>query len=359
MQNTFDSGSGSLRQAIIDSNGVPGRNSISFNITPSAASYVIDVQNALPAITNPVLIDGTSQPGYSGIPIITLNDVGTGAGPVGDGLLLAPGSDGSTIEGLDIANFQDPNTGAGVHIQSSGNLVAANSLGTNLAGTLDGPGNQIGVFIDGGSQNTIGGTGSLGNLISGNISVGVLIQDGTQLATGNLVIGNKVGTDASGTVAVPNQGDGIDLYASGNTIGGTITAAANLVSANLGYGINISNIINPADDNTVEGNLVGTDISGMIALGNGSDGITDNSDAGNTIGGTASGAGNLCSANQGQGISLFSVSNDLLAGNILGTTPGSITDNPSRFHRLGNAGNGILVTAQSTNNVIGLPARGT
>ena len=70
---------------------------------------------------------------------------------MGDGLLLAPGSDGSTIEGLDIANFQDPSftTGAGIHIQSSDNLVQANFLGTDLTGKAAGPGNLYGVFIDG------------------------------------------------------------------------------------------------------------------------------------------------------------------------------------------------------------------
>ena len=116
VQNTLDSGPGSLRQAIIDSDNTPGQNSITFDITPSAATYTITLQTALPAITVPVLINGTSQPGSNGVPIIELN----GANLSGEnGLTLASGSDGSTIQGLDIADFQDPNDTTGRGLTSS------------------------------------------------------------------------------------------------------------------------------------------------------------------------------------------------------------------------------------------------
>ena len=108
-----------------------------------------------------MLIDGTSQTGYSGTPIIEIN----GGGLTGDGLLLAPGSDGSTIKGLDIADFT---TGAGIHIQSNDNLIQSNFLGTDLTGTIA-LGNQNGLFIDGGSGNTIGGSSTgARNLVSAN-----------------------------------------------------------------------------------------------------------------------------------------------------------------------------------------------
>ena len=203
--NVHDSGASSLRQAIMDANSNPGRDDIRFAITPSASSYTIALQTALPDITGPVNLDGTSQAGYSGTPIILID----GGGLAGDGLLLAAGSDGSTIQGLAIDNFPDPNftfaTGAGVHIQSNGNLVRSTFLGTNLAGSAAGTGNRFGVFIDGGSSNTIGAVGGPGNLISGN-ATGVLIQDAAQLAVGNLVIGNEIGTDLAGTSAVSQYG---------------------------------------------------------------------------------------------------------------------------------------------------------
>ena len=124
-----------------------------------------------------MLIDGTSQPGYAGTPIVQIN-VGALSGQ--DALLLAPGSDGSTIQGLNIADFLDPSftTGAGIDIQSNGNLVREDYLGTDLTGKSAGPGNLYGIYIDGGSRNTIGGTIiGAGNLISGNTSAGVLIWD--------------------------------------------------------------------------------------------------------------------------------------------------------------------------------------
>src|SRR5271165_2054882 len=71
--NTGDTGPGSLRQAILDSDASPGLNTITFAITPPAASYTINLKTALPAVTVPVLIDGTSQPGYAGTPIVQIN----------------------------------------------------------------------------------------------------------------------------------------------------------------------------------------------------------------------------------------------------------------------------------------------
>ena len=160
-------------------------------------NFTISPTSPLPAITNPVVLNGTSQPGYAGTPIIEID----GGGMVGDGLLLAAGSDGSTIEGLDIANFPDSSftDGAGIHIQSNGNLIQSNYLGTDPTGKAAGPGNFFGVFIDGASNNTIGGAGSLGNLISGNaLRRSARSCDDAQPAQNNLVIGNKIGTDVTG-----------------------------------------------------------------------------------------------------------------------------------------------------------------
>ena len=100
--NTGDTGSGSLRQAILDSNATTGPNTITFAITTGTAPYVINLLSPLPPITVPVVLDGT-PPGYSGPPLIEIN----GGGMLGDGLVLAPGSDGSTIEGLDIVGFPE------------------------------------------------------------------------------------------------------------------------------------------------------------------------------------------------------------------------------------------------------------
>src|SRR4051794_20183650 len=164
---TGDSGPGSLRQAILDADAGPDPSTITFAIKTGSAPFAINLASPLPPIKVPVVLDGESQPGYPGSPIVELN----GGGLVGDGLLLAAGSDGRTVPGLAITGFPDSSftDGAGIHLLSSGNLVRSNYLGTDATGKAPGLGNYIGVFVDGSSGNTIGGTGSLGNLISGNL----------------------------------------------------------------------------------------------------------------------------------------------------------------------------------------------
>ena len=354
---TDDSGPGSLRQAILDADAGAGPSTITFAIKTGSAPFAINLASPLPPITVPVVLDGESQPGYAGSPIVEIN----GGGLVGDGLPWqtgcswrpAPTAAPSKVwrsPGFPDSSFTD---GAGIHLLSSGNLVQSNYLGTNATGKAPGLGNYIGVFVDGSSGNTIGGTGSLGNLISGNLFDGVLILDEALPAQNNLVAGNRIGTDSTGTAALPNgspssNGNGIDVFASTNTIGGPAGAGSNLISGNQGYGIFLG-----GNNNVVRGNLMGTDLTGTHALGNLIDGVTDNGGSGNTIGGTATGEGNLISANLAHGISLTGASRDEVLGNLIGTTPGQITDAPFKFQPLGNQGSGVLVNAGSTQNTIG------
>ena len=114
-------------------------------------------------------------------------------------------------------------TGVGVSIDgpsSNGNIVQGNFIGTDLTGTLD-LGNSIGVYISGGSSNNIIGgiTAEARNIISGNDSVGAIIS-----GTGNVVLGNYIGTDVTGTVAVGNR-IGVSLGGGDNTVGGITTGA--------------------------------------------------------------------------------------------------------------------------------------
>ena len=209
--NTADSGFGSLRQAIVNSNQEPGPDTITFAI-PGAGLHTISPASPLPTITDQVNLDGTTERTFLGLPaagppVIQLN----GNGLPGDGLVLGfrpagasvsgTSSAGSTIIGLDIYNFTG---GAGIHIQTNGNLVTGDFLGTDVNGTAAGPGNGTGVVIDSGaSNNTIGGTGAgAGNVISGNSVDGIeIIGSGV---TGNVVQGNFIGTNAAGTAALGN-----------------------------------------------------------------------------------------------------------------------------------------------------------
>ena len=228
---------------------------------------------------------------------------------VGDGLLLAPGSDGSTIEGLDIANFPDTSftDGAGIHILSNGNLVQSNFLGTDLTGKAAGPGN----FYRGLHRRRVEQhdrrRGILGNLISGNSFDGVLIYDNAQPAQHNLVIGNKIGTDVTGTAALPNTGDGIDSSPRITSIGGT---SAGYRQPDLRKSRRRDLALTHGEHGPFEQpdsrELRRHRLTGKIALGNGSGGVSDNNGLNNTIGGTSRGAGNLISGNQDAGIILTS-----------------------------------------------------
>jgi titin len=110
------------------------------------------------------------------------------------------------------------------------------------------------------------------------------------------VLGNTIGTDATGTFALGNSGDGIQIDSgTGNTVGGTTAGSGNLVSGNAGDGIAVS-----ANGALVQGNLIGTDASGAAALGNGGNGVLL-SGSNNTVGGTAD-AGNVIAFNGLNGV---------------------------------------------------------
>ena len=367
VSNGNDSGIGSLRQAIDDAND-GGSPTIIFTLP---APYRITPTSPLPPITNPVVIDGTSLSRYAFDSTMVQLDGGSSGG--GDGLTLGPGSDFSMIEGLDIVGFLD---GAGIHVESAHDTVASNVLGATMTG--DDGANQIGVLVDGTTGNVIGGTlSSAANVIGFNTQAGVVISGIS--ATGNLVAANDIGTDAAadnlgnamgvliddsasgnhigGTVSgarnviSDNGSDGILIEtsnnvvegdylgtdpsgekalgdevgiaidsASGNTIGGTITGARNVISGNTSSGISISGSTgNSVSGTTVVGNFIGTDSSGNTPVGNAT-GITISSSSDNMIGGTTSGDRNIISGNTAYAIhiELRDATQNLVVGNWIG-----------------------------------------
>src|SRR5262249_657476 len=155
-----------------------------------------------------------------------------------------------------------------------GNQVVGNYIGTNAAGS-GGLGNGSGVEIVS-ADNTVGGlTATAGNVISGNINDGVLID---HRATGVQVLGNFIGTNYAGNAAVANS-IGIEVFGINNTIGGTDPGAFNLISGNSRDGVLIDSI---GSGNQVLGNYIGTNADGTGAVGN-SNGI-EIEGTGNTIG---------------------------------------------------------------------------
>lgn len=145
------------------------------------------------------------------------------------GLQLTAGSCGSTIQGLVINRFSF----GGILISSGANTISGNYIGLGTNGsTAQGNGNH-GITINGGANNPIGGeTAADRNVISSNASHGIRINGGG--ATGNIVQGNYIGLDASGTLDRGNVLDGIRINgsATSNLIGGTVAGAGNVISGN-------------------------------------------------------------------------------------------------------------------------------
>jgi hypothetical protein len=209
-----------------------------------------------------VIVDGTTQPGYAGQPLIQINGAGLGAN--GDGLQILAGN--CVVSGLVIYHCKRD----GIRIQNGGtNVVQGNYLGTDVTGTNNLGNTGSGVYILQSSGNLIGGTNAAArNVISGNVH-GIYIDDNSlpDTGTGNLVQGNYIGVTATGTKALGNTNNGVYIVtAPGNVIGGTLPGSGNLISGNALSGIFISGA--GANGNLIQGNLIGTDLSGTLAISN-------------------------------------------------------------------------------------------
>lgn len=284
---------------------------IHFNIGNGGVQTIVP-NRPLPIITDPVTIDGTTQPGFIDSPIIELN--GSNAGDDSNGLHITAGD--STIRGFVINRFLGT---AGIYMVSEGNnTIQGNYVGTDVTGTRA-LGNALhGIHLENSGDNIIGGTSKTSrNLVAGNLSTGIFIVFPS--SRNNSVQGNILGTDISGTNRLSNVEHGIVIAfgASGNLIGGTLPGAGNLIADSELDGIHIRD----ATNNVVQGNLIGTDITGTEVLSNGSNGIVvlENSNN-NLIGGTNPEARNIISGNIGPGVAIITQSNGtIVQGNFIGT----------------------------------------
>jgi VCBS repeat-containing protein len=339
--NTDDAGLGSLRQAIVDANGTAGLDTIEFNIGSGGVQTIVPI-TALPSVTDPVIIDGWSQPGFAGTPIIEIDgSVATSGGVGADGLLVSAG--GTTVRGLVINRFG--NFSDGIQLDTvGGNIIEGNYIGTDVSGSVARP-NNIGIRVL--STNNRIGTNSDGlddllerNLVSGNGSTNISIGAG-----GNIITGNFIGPNAAGTnrpTGSPGANVGISLSGNTNTIGGTAPGAGNLISGNAIRGVEISG----ATGTVVQGNWIGTTVDGLNPLGNGwGIGLLG---AHNTIvGGSAAGAHNVISGNSGFGVNIgFGASGTQLSGNSIGL-------NADGTALLGNHADGVFIQGSTTiNNMV-------
>lgn len=263
-----------LRDAITAANATHAvKETIRFNIPTNSANCdsstgvcTITLLGALPLITDPVVIDGYSQPGAHPNTLSVGDDAdlrivldGKNTSNI-DGLYLGAGD--STVQGLVIQHFKNQ-AYAGIEVASDNNIVQGNFIGTDAAGTIV-EGNYDGVSIDG-KNNLVGGTTPQArNLISGNAPFGIHIW-----ADGNVVQGNYIGTDHTGLNKLPN-GTGVFVWLSGhNTIGGKGAGARNIISGNSARGVMIGQ---KGSFTLVRGNWIGL-AANKSPLGNSSAGV--------------------------------------------------------------------------------------
>ncbi len=280
-----------------------------------------------------------------GLDINGTTDLGNGW----DGVYI-DGGDNNSIGGIapGAGNLISGNGHDGIELDagSTDNSILGNLIGTDSSGTVDLGNGDRGVELDDASNNMVGGTTPAArNLISGNDDDGLAFVDSD--TTGNIVQGNYIGTNISGTVAIGNSSDGVYARegAGNNTVGGTANGAGNLISGNGDDGIDF-------DSNTtgmlIQGNKIGTDATGMAALANGEMGLVADGAADNTIGGTANGAGNLISGNSAHGISLrdSATTGNVMQGNLIGIAADGLTP-------LGNGRRGISIRYSADDNIVG------
>ena len=322
---TADSGPGSLRAAMYYVTDHPG-SVVVFNIPPtdpghSNGVYNIHLTGHLPVLAaNGMVIDGLTQPGFTGKPLMVVD--GSQIIPEtftsNSGLLIYSAS--NQVKNISFHGFSW-NGLTLEYADATNNTVAGCWLGLDSTGTNAAPNAFQGILVaSGASRNTFGGTnpdGSGRNVISGNTEYGIYLTN----TAGNVILGNYLGVNATGTAALANQKSGVALFGgTQNVIGGTVTGAGNVLSGNGEYGIDIRNPV--ATWNFVQGNLIGLDAAGTNSISNALGGVhLDSGATNNTIGGTVAGARNVISGNTTAGVFFngAGTSGNLVEGNYVGT----------------------------------------
>jgi parallel beta-helix repeat protein len=360
-----DAGPGSLRAAIESANAAsPGASTlIRFGVNGT-----ITLGSLLPAVVRNVTIDATTAPTHvtGGPPVVALNFNGN------LGLEFAAGSGGSRLLGVAVDNAR----GNGVTLDANSITLNDDYIGLNLAGAAAGN-SADGVYVSARSnRNLIGlnssrASGVVANVISGNRGSGIVLVG----SSANTMVDNRIGTNAAGTLAIPNRGDGIRLTrrSRGNEIGGTafvdpstgkannptgskgtvppvfvVPPLGNLISGNRGTGVTMET---GARDNTLNGNFIGTTANGDGALGNGGNGVWIDHSPGNSLVGCKVVNNpfvyyNVVSGNRENGLLITSSDNVTVQGDFFGAGANNTTI-------VKNGLDGILIDGSSANTQVG------
>lgn len=291
-------GACTLRAAIQEANAAAGPDAIHFAI--GSGLQTITVGSTLPAVSERATIDGTTQPGFAGSPIVVVN----GGGSAGPGLLITGGD--TTVRGLVVGNFK----GHGIELRTGGgNVLEGNYVGMGASGTSTLANTGHGVVVANSPNNRIGGpSAAQRNLISKNMAKGNgggIVLEG---AGGNVIQGNFIGTDITGMVEHPNEARGIAIIGSSNNlIGGPGAGAGNLIAGNRATGVRM---LGGSSNNVVQGNLIGVNraLTGVIPNDRGVQ-IRDGDN--NQV------LGNVIMGNTYDGVLVWGGNNSLIHGNYI------------------------------------------
>ncbi len=313
-------GNCTLRAAIENANQTPETDEIQFSFR-GKSPHIISLTSDLPVITETIILNATTQKDYSwSSPVIGVD----GSGVARFGFKLEGQSSGSTIQGFVMGNFniidEENILGNGTAIYANG--TGSHSIKGNFLGvTPDGSSafsNMFGVALVNSSGNTIGGLqpGDR-NVISGNYikegwGIGIFIHGVNSFS--NNIQGNFVGTDATGTRAIPNHW-GIVTHEGANRtiIGGVGDESRNIISGNIQTGVYV---LSP--DNTISGNYIGTDATSTRAIPNFWGIVTHEGGNSTLIGGASPESRNIISGNIRTGVYVLSPDN-VISGNYIGT----------------------------------------
>lgn len=363
--NTANSGTGSLRAALEAANASPGLDTIVFNLPANPSAIVL--QSAL-TVTDPVIIDGLSQPGAScdSWPPTLLVELDASQLPTsGIALAFLGGSQGSQMRGV-VVHGAAADSASAVQLHSSSNTLQCNFFDIDRTGTDNRP-SVIALLIL--SDNNLIGTNGDGvgdeterNVFGGSTYIGVDVQ-----GHNNRVAGNFFGLNASGTAlsaTLRRRGLIVRNYGSNNLIGtdgdgSPGDANEGNVFAGMGIGVDLEWVVG----NRVSGNRFGTDVTGTVALANdtgiqvwlaaqsgmnliGTDGDGSPGDAleGNLISGNVTGLRVL-------GQATLVPQTTYIAGNRIGTTPDGLTALPNQL--------GISIEANTPHVIIGVDGDGS
>ena len=247
----------------------------------------------------------------------------------------APAARNLIMGSVAIAGFQGAATDPRAAVYTtSGNLVQGNYIGTDRNGLQRSAASNPGIQVSAASNTVIGGLSQEArNVIAGDVRLGADFSQ--QSPANNALIGNYIGTDRTGSVALGTSR--VFVSGVGNIVGGVASGAGNVIAGGLNLSFTASF---GGGGHLVQGNRIGTDKNGRYSLGARGPGISIET-SNNTIGGTVAGAGNVISGFDGagiqiQGLPIAAASGNLIQGNFIGTQADGATPLP-------NTGDGVVV----------------